>query len=288
MSDETTEEVLRLAREQISAKRRTLDPIRLRREHPWVPIFLGAIAILLLALLLTPGTPLEYKLYAVVHGVCAQQHNIVVGRLQFPLCARNTGIYLSFLLTFGYMYVIGRGRSGRIPPWSISIALLAFVAIMAVDGFNSLFLDIGSPYLYEPQNWLRTLTGMGFGIALAVMLHLVLNQTLRNNVDDQQPALRNWVELGGIMLVDLLALAAIYGNLELTYWPLAFLAYFGITGVLYLVMLLLVSLILGYEGRVSRVSQLARPATIAILPTLIILGAFSALRFWLEGLGLII
>jgi uncharacterized membrane protein len=287
MSDEATEEVLRLARAQIAAQRSGVDPSD-HAASAWIWIFLGAIATLLLALLFTPGTPLEYKMYAVVHGVCAQQHNIVVGRLQFPLCARNTGIYLSFLLTFGYVYTIGRGRSGRIPPWPISIALLVFVAIMAVDGFNSLFLDIGSPYLYEPQNWLRTLTGMGFGMALAVMLHLVLNQTLRSNVDDQQPVLRNWLELGGIMLVNLLVLAAIYGNLELAYWPLAFLAYFGITGVLYLVMLLLTSLILGFEGRVERVTQLARPATIAILPTLLILGAFSALRFWLEGLGLII
>jgi hypothetical protein len=129
---------------------------------------------------------------------------------------------------------------------------------------------------------------MGMGVSVAVMLHLVLNLTLRGDVEREQPVLRHWWELAGILLVDLLALAAIYGNLWLMFWPLAFLAFFGITGVLYLVCLLLTSLFMGYEGRVTRLRQLALPATIALLPTLLILGSMSWLRFWLEGQGLIL
>jgi hypothetical protein len=195
---------------------------------------------------------------------------------------------MSFLLTLGYIYLIGRGRAGRLPPWPITIALILFVAIMGVDGFNSLFVDIGQPHLYTPDNRVRTLTGMGMGISIAVLLHIVVNMTLRKDVDDQTPVLKSWWELLGIMAVDLLALAAIYANLGIMFWPLAFTAFFGITGVLYMVSLLLTSLFMGYEGSITSLRQLARPATIAIIPTLIILAAMSYLRFWLEGMGLIL
>lgn len=296
MSDKiTTDEVLRLARQQI-AERQAQDSAadvevgaaRAKRETPWRWAFLGFFGALLLALVFSPGAPLEWKMYAVVHGVCAQQHNIFLGDLQFPLCARNSGIYLSFLVTMIFFYTIGRGRAGRIPPWPISVVLLLLVAIMAVDGFNSLFVDIGLDNLYTPDNFLRTLTGMGMGVTIATLLHIVLNITLRKNVDTSMAPLRSWLELGGILLINFLALMAIYANLSFMFWPLAFLAFFGITGVLYLVCLLLTSLFMGYESAITSLRQLAKPATIALIPTLIMLGSMSWLRFWLEGQGLII
>jgi uncharacterized membrane protein len=295
MSEKPPDEVLELARRQMAARREAeqiqqmqTQQTQTQRERPWRYIFLGIMGTLLLALLFTPGLPLQWKMYAVVHGVCAQQHNIFIGELQVPICARNSGIYISFLLTMIYFWVIGRGRAGRIPPWSISAVLIAFVVIMGIDGFNSLFLDLGLPYLYTPRNELRTLTGMGMGVGVATVMLLILNTTLRQNVDDQQPLLKNWRELGGVLLLDFLILVALYGNLELLYWPLAFLSFTGIISVLYLVSLLLVSLFMGYEGRVTHLAQLAKPATIALVPTLIMLAALSGLRFWLEAQGLII
>ncbi len=283
MSNYTPEEIVQMAQARVAARKQTE-----RRPLPWGPIFLGSFSALILALLFSPGMPLEWKMYAVVHGICAQQHNIFVGGLQFPLCARNSGIYLSFMLTFLYLYAIGRGRAGKIPPWHISLTLLAFVGIMAVDGFNSLFVDLGLPNWYPPDNFLRTITGMGMGITVATLLHIVLNNTLRQNVESHQPVFASWWELFGIIVIDLLALAAIYGNLGITFWPLAFMAFFGILGVLYLVCLLLTSLVMGYEGKVTSVRQLAAPATIALLPTLLIAGAMSWLRFWMESMGLVL
>lgn len=288
MSNPTPDEIIRIAQQRIGERRASEAVVQVRRERPWRWFFVALFAVLLAALLFWPGAPLEWKMYAVVHGVCAQQHNIFLGELQFPLCARNSGIYLSFLLTTLYLYAIGRGRAGGLPPWSIVATLVLFVAIMAVDGFNSLFVDLGQPYLYPPDNLLRTLTGMGMGIAIAAILHIVLVKTLRKDVDDLQPVLKNWWELLGIMGLNLLVLAAIYGNLSFMFWPLALLAFFGITGVLYLVALLLTSLVMGYEGAVTDLRQLARPAVVAIVPTLLILGSMSWLRFWLEGMGLVL
>lgn len=294
MSEPTPDDVIRLAQQQLAQRRADTELSRAEAltapavGRPWRMIFAGVFAVLLGSLLFWPGQPLEWKMYAVVHGVCAQQHNIFMGGLQFPLCARNSGIYLSFLLTTIYLYAIGRSRSAGLPHWTISAALLLFVALMAVDGFNSLFVDLGRRPLYTPDNFLRTLTGMGMGISIAVLLHLVMVKTLRQDVDDRAPVLKSWWELLGIVAVNLLALAAIYGNLSFMFWPLAFLAFFGITGVLYTVSLLLTALVMGYEGRVTRLTQLARPATIALIPTLLMLAAMSWMRFWLEGQGLII
>lgn len=286
MTSPSPDEIVRIARQRIGERQAADARVEARSERPWRWFFGALVAVLLAALFFWPGAPLEWKMYAVVHGVCAQQHNIFLGNLQFPLCARNSGIYLSFMLTMLSIYAMGRGRAGGLPPWSIVATLLLFVAIMGVDGFNSLFVDLGRPHLYQPDNFLRTLTGMGMGIFIAVLLHIILVKTLRRDVDDRQPVLRNWWELGGIIAVNLLALGAIYGNLQVMFWPLAFLAFFGITGVLYLVSLLLTSLVMGYEGSVTDLRQLARPGVVAIVPTLLILGSMSWLRFWLEGLGL--
>lgn len=293
MSEKTPEEVLALARQRMAIRQEQLQagpPRRTRaeRERPWRYVFLGFIGALLLALLFTPGLPLQWKMYSVVHGICAQQHNIFIGDLQVPVCARNSGIYISFLVTLIYLWVIGRNRAGRIPPWPISALLIAFVVIMGVDGVNSLLLDLGLASFYAPRNELRTLTGMGMGVTVAVVMLLILNTTLRKDVDDQQPLIKNWRELAGVLVIDLLVLVALYGNLELLYWPLAFLSFTGIIAVLYLVNLLIISLFLGYDGKVTNPMQLARPATIALLPTLVMLAALSLLRFWLESQGLII
>jgi hypothetical protein len=288
MSDRTSDEILELARKEIAARKVQASETRLTRESAWRAGFFGLAGALLLSLVAWPGVPLDRKMYSVVHGVCAQIHNVRVGGLDLPLCARNTGIYSSFLITSLYLLALGRRRAAKLPPWPITIALGLFIAIMAVDGLNSMFVDMFLPHLYTPQNWIRTLTGIGMGTAMAVLLLLILNISLRRDYDDQQRIIGNWLELGGALLINGLVLLAIYGNVEIMYWPIAVAAWLGITGVLYCVNLLLAALFMRYEGMVTRVAQLAKPATFALVFTLIELGALSTMRFWLEAQGLIV
>ncbi len=288
MSDRTSDEILELARKEIAARKAQASETRLTRESAWCYGFFGLAGALLLSLVAWPGVPLDRKMYSVVHGVCAQIHNVRVGGLDLPLCARNTGIYSSFLITSLYLLALGRRRAAKLPPWPITIALGLFIAIMAVDGLNSMFVDMFLPHLYTPQNWLRTLTGIGMGTAMAVLLLLILDISLRRDYDDQQRIIGNWLELGGALLINGLVLLAIYGNVEIMYWPIAVAAWLGITGVLYCVNLLLAALFMRYEGMVTRVAQLAKPATFALVFTLIELGALSTMRFWLEAQGLIV
>ncbi len=227
-------------------------------------------------------------MYAVVHGVCAQAHTVDMAGLRLPLCARNTGIYSGFLVTVLFLLALGRSRAAKLPPIPVLATLIAFVVVMAVDGFNSMLVDLFMPHLYTPQNELRTLTGMGMGVAIAVLMFLIINLSLRQNPDTNQRIMNGWLELGGALLLNLLVLAAMYGNVALMFWPIAFTAWLGITGILYAINVLLTALFMGYEGRVTRMIQLAKPATWALLFTLIELGSLAWARFWLEAQGLII
>ena len=288
MTEPTGEDIIAMARGEIATRQLKAAQKRGLREQPWRYAFISLAAVLLLGLLAWPGMPLEWKMFAVVHGVCAQVHNVALAGMQLPLCARNTGIYSSFLVSTLFLLAIGRARAAKLPPWPILITLLAFVAIMGVDGINSMLVDMFLPHLYTPRNDLRTLTGMGMGVAMAVLLFLILNISLRSNPNTEQRVIGTWLELGGALLLNLLVLAAMYGNVGLMFWPIAISAWLGITGVLYAVNVLLAALFMGYEGKVARVAQLAKPATVALLFTLVELGGLAAMRFWLEGQGLIV
>jgi Predicted membrane protein len=222
--ERTSEEIIELARREIAARK---ERERDGREVPWRFAFIGLLGAILAGMLLWPGTPLNWKMYAAVHGVCAQVHNVSLGGEQLPLCARNTGIYSGFLLTFIYLLLLGRERAAKLPPPAIVVALVALVVVMAVDGFNSLFVDLFLPHLYTPRNELRTLTGLGMGVSLAVAILLVLNLSLRRDPDMDQPVIGNWRELGGALLLGFLVHAAIYGNVAITYWPIAIVAWTG-------------------------------------------------------------
>lgn len=288
MSEQTSDEIIEMARRQIAGRKEQMLEHRVSRSATWRYAFIGLAGGLLLGLVAWPGVPLNWKMYAVVHGVCAQIHNVDMGGLQLPLCARNTGIYSSFLISSLYLLALGRARAAKLPPWPILAALLLFVAIMAVDGFNSMLVDMFLPHLYTPRNELRTLTGIGMGTAMAVLMFLILNLSLQRDPDTSRPVVGSWAELGGALLLNLLVLLAMYGNVWFMYWPIAITAWLGIVGVLYCVNLLITALLMRYEGSVTRVAQLARPGTVALVFTLLELAALSAARFWLESQGLLI
>jgi uncharacterized membrane protein len=290
MSQPTPQEVLEMAKRDIAARRQPppskVDPPQ--RARGWSIAFVSLLSVLLVGLLVFPGPPLDQKLQMVGYGICAQLHSVQLGGLTLPICARNTGIYMGFLTTFLYLLAIGRAQAAKLPPISVTVALMLFVVIMGVDGFNSLFVDLFLPHLYTPRNDLRTFTGIGMGVAIAVMLLLILNLSLRREADLEQRVMKNWWELLGALGINYLLLAALYGNLSFMYWPIAILSAVGIVGVLYCVNLLMTALVLRLEGQIAQFAQLARPATLALIFTVAQLALLASLRIFLETRGMII
>src|SRR5215218_2880995 len=159
--------------------------------------WLGLIVILSAALgFIAAPWPLSEKSHAVLHGLCAQtpSHTLRLGGQMLPFDARMTGIYAGVAVT---MIAIGfrtRFRFAGIPRWRLVAVMAAFVLAMAVDGFNSFFLDIGVWHAYTPQNWLRLVTGMGAGIALGAKLSYLIASTLWRDTSLGSPA-ASWRDL---------------------------------------------------------------------------------------------
>ena len=82
------------------------------------------------------------------------------------------------MLGLAYQAIVRR-RYGGLPEWPLFLVLGLFVAAFAVDGINSyLTLFLGGPLLYQPQNWLRLVTGTGMGLMIAAVLFPAFNQTV--------------------------------------------------------------------------------------------------------------
>ena len=248
-------------------------------------IAIGIYIVLIAAVFLWPTTPLpswpgssvSWNMYAAVHGVCAQTHNTMIGGLQLPLCARNTGIYGAMTISLLAMWALGRIRTTNFPPLWMSIVLLVPVFVMAVDGFNSLAADLGYQPLYTPKNQLRTLTGSMAGIAIAPFFVPLFNRVLRKN-GTPSPVMANVIDL--IVLWGL----AIIGP-SWAFWPIAVISWLGIVGILVISNSFAVAVAFGYDQRVTHIRELALPVLVATVVTIAELGVMSWLRFGFEMNG---
>ena len=137
----------------------------------FLPILAGGLLLLFLA----APWPLEHKAHAALHGLCAQRpsHSLSFDGRTLPFDARMTGIYGGFLTAAIYLTARRRYLAARLPTWPVMATLALFVAVLAVDGFNSLLLDLGHWHPYGPDNRLRLFTGLTTGTTLAVVMAYV-------------------------------------------------------------------------------------------------------------------
>jgi len=108
-------------------------------------------------------------------GLCHQlpARSFFAAGHQVPVCARDTGIYIGFVLSFAVIALIDRGRRrSGLPSWpALSIAGL-FVAVMAWDGVTSY------AGLRPTDNAIRLITGLLAGWALPVVVYPLVTGSL--------------------------------------------------------------------------------------------------------------
>lgn len=210
-------------------------------------------------LMYTPGGLLG-KADAVGYAVCHRidLRSFHLGDRQLPLCARCTGMYTGAMLALGYQAARGRRRAGM--PNRKVLAALGFLALaFAVDGINSyLHLFPGLPGLYEPQNWLRLLTGTGMGMAAASILYPAFNQSVWADWDPQ-PAFENFRSLLGLLALGGLLDLLILSENPLALYPLALISATGVLVLLTMVYTMTWLLVLRKENRFLSLRQLALP-----------------------------
>jgi uncharacterized membrane protein len=256
------------------------------RWFGWPGIFILVLVGAFAAFVSVPGT-VEGKSLAVLHGLCAQQpgHSYYFGEARLPFDARMTGIYGGFGLTALYLLARGRWRAAGVPAAHVIVALALMIVPLAFDGTNSFLKDIRLPYLYEPHNVIRTLTGMLTGVAIGTFIWLLIGQTaLRRGVKTDRPV---WSSLGELFLVVaaqaacLVFVAASWTPLRL---PLTFTLMLSAAAVLTGLLLPFVLLALGRENAASDTWELAGPATLALLLAFSVMAVTAGGRFLAESL----
>ena len=197
-----------------------------------------------------PGATLLERLRALDGGICAQlpAHSFFPGGERLPLCSRNTGIYTGFSLTVALLFATGRLRVMRLPSLGVLIALGAAVVLMGIDGFNSLFLDLHLPHLYQPNNLLRLATGLGMGTAMAGIVVPVVSGLLWRD-EDLRSSFDSLGQLALMLPILSVAFVAIGTQTGFLLYPVALLSSAGLVVALTLVNLVFV---LGLTNRIGR------------------------------------
>ena len=109
------------------------------------------------------------------YGLCHQlpERSYFGGGLQVPVCARDTGIYVGFVVAFGILLAVhGRSRPREFPRAHVWAVMGVMLAAMAWDGVTSY------AGWRSTTNDLRLLTGLGVGFSVAALVLPMINDEM--------------------------------------------------------------------------------------------------------------
>lgn len=215
------------------------------------------------------------------YGLCHQipGRSLFSGGFQLPVCARDTGIYLGFVISLALIALLSRHRRPTELP-SLPLLLLAgaFVVAMAVDGVTSY---VG---MRATTNDLRILTGLLAGYALPLAAVPIVNSQMWRTTTAERPLRRVSDVLMWLGSIPLAFVALRWG-----------IPYLGIVYPLLVIVAVLVTFIcvnLVFVCFVPRFERAAdglrgawRQILIALALTVVQLAAAGVFRVFLEGLA---
>ncbi|HYJ12995.1 MAG TPA: DUF2085 domain-containing protein, partial [Thermomicrobiales bacterium] len=221
--------------------------------------------------------------YAILHGLCAQtpSHTLQYGDRSLPFDSRMTGIYGGFLVTIAWLALSGRVLRFGNPSRHVLVVLILLVGAMAMDGFNSLFRDLGIWHPYEPANWLRVVTGFGTGVTLAIALSWLLASSLWH-LATPDVGVRRVRELV-VPLAGMLGYGALLSwRPEWMHLPVSVLLVLSAWLVVTLLALVIVLLAFRLDASVRMPVHLHVPVATASLMAIAIMLGLSGIRYWIE------
>jgi uncharacterized membrane protein YadS len=151
------------------------------------------------------------------------------------------------------------------------------VLVLAVDGFNSLFLDLGLPHFYQPHNLLRLATGLGTGTAMAAFL-LPITSGMLWRQDDHRSSFATPRQLVIMLPVLLLAFVVVASQAAWTLYPVAIFSSLGLITALTLINLVFALGLTGRHNRFVRPRQVIPLTALAVALALVELFALAALK----------
>lgn len=246
-----------------------------------LPVIVGG---LLLVFFAAPWS-IEHKAHAALHGLCAQtpSHTFLMGDRPLPFDARMTGIYGGFIATALYLVGRGRHRAALLPTLPVMGVLALLVGLMAVDGFNSLFLDLGRPHPYQPHNGLRLVTGVGTGISLAIILCYLCAVTLWRRPDTNR-RVAGWRDLALLVPVQAPFLLSVAVGPGVLWFPTMLLLLLAAVTAVSTLALVTIVLLRRLDFTFDRFGDVQPVAATAVLTAVAVMATLSGGRFLLERL----
>ncbi len=284
MGEQTAEEILRRARQEIAARQAA--NIERSWSGAWRRLLPGLVSAILLAFLAAPA-PLPLKLLLAMGGVCALRptHSFFAGDVQLPIESRMIGIYGGFMLPLLVLLTLRRLGSRRLGSRPVIGVLALFFSSMVFDGINSTLADLGLPHLYESTNLTRLLTGLLSGIAIAPFLLWLLGvmATSRGEAPVRAVIQSTW-DLLVLLAVNVVFAALVVSEQAALYYPIALISVGGVVGVLAIVALLVILSMGGLEGHITRVRQIIAPGALALLIAFAMLAFTATVRWIVTGM----
>ena len=201
---------------------------------------------------------LENVLHWIGFGLCHQlpERSFFGGAVQVPVCARDTGIYVGFLVSILVIAALQRSRPTGLPNLGVSVLLGAMVLWMAIDGVSSY------AGLRETTNALRLLTGLMAGYAMGAVALPLINDELWRSASSER-VLPRWTTTLVWLASLALAFACIYWLAPLlgAVYPLLVAGF--ILGTLTAVNLLIVLLVPAFDRRADRLADAWLPLVLA-------------------------
>ena len=100
-------------------------------------------------------------------SVCHQipQRTLLFGKIYMPICSRCSGIYIGFLVSIIFLFLVFRKRESDLPPTYVIICAAVFILSTIIDGILSYF------GVYSTNNTARLITGYSFGAGIAIIIY---------------------------------------------------------------------------------------------------------------------
>jgi uncharacterized membrane protein len=226
-------------------------------------------------------TTADWAGYALCHRI--MERSFTINGHQFPLCARCTGMYLGAALTIATLFLAGRAKWVLLPRKWLFLTFLGLIGLMGIDGLNSYshFFPY-APHLYEPRNWLRLVTGTGAGLTLGLIVFAALAQSLwREPI--YAPLVENFRELGGLLLLALVAVILVLSNQPALLYVLALVSTAGLLFVVTALNTAILFVLLRRNGQATIWPDTIGPLMIGLVLAVLELGAISAVRWNMTG-----
>jgi hypothetical protein len=191
-------------------------------------------------------------------------------------------MYLGALFTM-MAFVVSRGKAGIYPAKPIQYLLFGFAGLWVLDGLNSLFsLLPEAPHLYQPQNWLRLVTGTLIGVSLSTMIYPVFVQATWREWDET-PVIPSWRWLLRLIAALAIVILGILSGNPLILYPLAILSSLGVLALLTMAYAVLALTLFRYQNRITNLRQLWLPLLAGMTLALVQVAVIDLLRYVITG-----